>query len=118
MFGDGTHLDIENSQALTRTWTFGNNTVVHGHGTQLDLENYSINALPASSLRLNNLEIAGLKSHNLRCHDATAKLIIENCALGMSQNFSFTSGSITLQQEAHITGTSKFSYQTNQPLIS
>jgi hypothetical protein len=117
VFGNNTHIDIENSQSLMRDWTFQQSAVVHGHGTQLDLDVYTINALPSSILRFNNLSIAGLKAHNIDCHANSTNLIIENCVLGLSQNFSFTAGSITIQQDSKITGTNTFAYATNQPLI-
>lgn len=63
-------------------------------------------------LVIENMDIVGLKKNNIRCLNNTGAITFRNCRLCLSQDFTFSNGSILFDQSVLITGTNKFNYTT------
>lgn len=99
---------------LTGTWVFQGDANLNGNGNTLNLEAGLIRVTPGSTLTIHNVHIEGLKTNNLRCESDLSSLVIEGSEICLSNNYSFTSGSIEFAQDVLISGTNTFSYESSQ----
>lgn len=71
-----------------------------------------LNIADNSTLTIQNAEVMGLKSTNIRCLTDNASLVLENCKLTLSSDYQFHTGSISFKQDVFISGTNKFVYSS------
>jgi len=73
-----------------------------------------ITVTTGAQLTIENAELQGVTNQNLVCVDNTASIILKNCVIRLSQDFSFDVGSVSFEGEVIFTGTNKFIYSSSQ----
>jgi hypothetical protein len=117
-FGDNVRVEVDSDQLVTRDWAFaGNNAMLVGNGNRLTLDVGSIVVRPSSSLHLQTIGIDGLKRNNLRCDAMSSSLVLESSTLYLTNNMSFSTGLLDIVQDVRLTGTTGFTFSSNQVLI-
>lgn len=98
--------------------TFKYNSFIDGQGNVLDLEDAgSIIVDYPGSLTLKNIEITGVKDSNISCLNDQSLLILSNCKLHLSRDFTFNTGELLFDSDVTICGTSRFIYSTTKTSI-
>lgn len=101
--------------ALSATWTFSGFNILTAIGHSCDLSaGGQIVVESGSTLILSNIRMRSVGGNNIRCADATAQLILDDCELNLSSDYSFTVGSLTVNNDVTFRGTSVFTYATSQ----
>ena len=129
VFGPNTSIILAQSSVdgfpcenLTHTYTFRGDVVIDGNNHCWDLGDDSLPGpkgnlviRPGSSLSIQNLTIKNLSGNKIRCLDDTSVLALRNVTLIMDGDFSFTRGSLWIQQgTVDIQGSYTFAYTTSQ----
>lgn len=85
--------------------------VISGRGNELRLlSGGSINVKPGGTLVLEDLILSGLSLSNLGCNFSSSNIILRNCWLQFSNNFTFSIGSLNFDQDVYLTGSVTFNY--------
>lgn len=114
MFIDNTNLVFNSDAEFIVTTTFSGLCTINGNGNKVYLnEDGSLNIASGSQLKLQNLELVGLRQNNLQCLADDAEVIFEDCILTITSNYVFDTGSILFKGDVVISGTSKFTYSAS-----
>lgn len=65
---------------------------------------------PRSSILIENAELQNLSLSSIRCIDDSGTVTLSNCVVTLSQNFTFSRGSILFNNDVIFTGTNQFNY--------
>ncbi len=65
---------------------------------------------PRSSLLIENAELQNLSLSSIRCLDDSGTVTLSNCVIALSQDFTFSQGSILFNNDVVFTGTNQFNY--------
>jgi len=65
---------------------------------------------PRSSLLIENAEFQNLSLSSIRCLDDSGTVTLSNCVIALSQDFTFSRGSILFNNDVVFTGTNQFNY--------
>lgn len=65
---------------------------------------------PRSSLLIENAELDNLSLSSIRCMEDAGTVTLSNCVINLSQNFTFSRGSILFNNDVVFTGTNQFNY--------
>jgi hypothetical protein len=93
-----------------------NSCVISGRGNELRLlSGGSITVNPHATLILEDLYLTGVSGSNIQCNYSDSNLILRNCVLELSSNYTFSLGSINFDQNVYVTGpSSNFIYTSVQ----
>jgi hypothetical protein len=117
-FEDARDVECDANLSLESTWTFSGESILKGRGNILCLGSVGeIVVRKNSSLLLQQASIRELKGYNIRCEDTTSTLSLQSVKLRLSDNYSFTQGSIYVRKKLRINGDHKFIYQSAQTSI-
>lgn len=58
------------------------------------------------------MNLGGLSGTNLSCEDDTASIVFKDCTISLDGDFEFANGSILINRDVTITGTSQFKYSS------
>ncbi len=87
---------------------------ISGGGNALNLRgNGGITVRPGSNLIIEDVELTGLNSMRLRCMTDSAAITLRNSGLTLSDEYTFSRGSMLFDDEVVITGTNSFIYSSN-----
>lgn len=95
---------------------FVGNCKINGRGKRITIgtNGASLIVRPNSQLILEDVEIHGLKSNNLRCMVDNSSIILRNTMLSLDSDYTFSRGSILFEEDTIITGTNKFVYASKR----
>lgn len=106
-------INLDSKVTLSNTWTFSGNCVVDGHTHTLDLNSGSIVVENGSRLRLVNMTIKNISGTNIQCLDNAGSITFDNVTCQLSNNYTFTMGSIDWKNSVLLKGLDTiFSYQS------
>lgn len=93
---------------------FVGNCKINGRGKRITIgtNGASLIVRPNSQLVLEDVEIHGLKSNNLRCMVDNSSIIFRNTMLSLDSDYTFSRGSILFEEDTIITGTNTFVYSS------
>jgi len=109
---DNVHLILDEELEVGITMTFQGNCIIEGTGHRLDISRGAIAA--SGELKFRNLELFGINNNNLRCITESDVIEFVDCRLELSDNYSFTIGSLVFEYEIDITGSTVFIYESTQ----
>ena len=99
---------------LSTIATFYGNCSLNGDGGKFLLnQNGKLKIEAEGQLILRNFELIGLSDNNLTCLNDNSSLILQNCRLTLTSDFTFGTGSILFSQDVVISGTNKFIYSSS-----
>jgi len=117
VFGNETHLILAEQQHTLMPWICQGEVEMFGDKTKVTINPLDdIVVLPHSTLSLHEIELCGLKQNNMRCSGATSAIVLSDSILHIDNDFSFTSGSLTCDQEVMLTGSMMFDYASDGTL--
>jgi len=117
IFGDETHLILAEQQHTLMPWICQGEVEMFGDKTKVTINPLDdIVVLPHSTLSLHEIELCGLKQNNMRCSGSTSAIVLSDSILHIDNDFSFTSGSLTCDQEVMLTGSMMFDYASDSTL--
>jgi len=112
---DSVELFINGDLAVNDRLDFLGSCTIFGQGNLLTLESSGeLVVRPGSDLTLQDLYVKKLDSTNLRCMGNVALLFLKDTVLELFDDFTFTSGAMMFSGDVVISGTNKFSYETDQ----
>ncbi|KKQ48460.1 MAG: hypothetical protein US69_C0022G0014 [candidate division TM6 bacterium GW2011_GWF2_38_10] len=121
IFGDGTVIELANSQRMRRDWTFAGDVRVQGFGNVLSLagslkgHSYcTIGILSPGTLTIDDVVLDGIQDNNLRCIGDNATLTVKNSDVLLSSDYTFTAGTLNIEQDVMIKGPYTFGYETDK----
>ncbi|MFA5075417.1 MAG: hypothetical protein WC436_04935 [Candidatus Babeliales bacterium] len=96
-------IELNAQISLTGTWTFRGNFVIYGNNNTLDLgSSGQIFVEGDSTLQFKDLAIQNLRNSNIKCTTNEGQLILNNCILSQSSDFTFTYGSIEFMNQNYL----------------
>jgi len=111
MLFDNTNLVFNSDAEFIVDTTFYGDCLVDGKGNRVFLnEDGLLKVASGSQLTLKNLELVGLEKSNMECLANDASLIIQNCKLTVTSDYTFDTGSILFKDDVVISGTNKFCF--------
>ncbi|MFH1831930.1 MAG: hypothetical protein ABH827_03960 [bacterium] len=114
IFDTGTVIEIMRPTTLNQNWIFTGDSLIYGYNNTLDLANSNIQISSNSTLTIHSLNITGLKNNNLSATSSNDRITLQNAALILSNNFSYSTGALRFENDVLITGTNTFTYATDQ----
>jgi len=119
VFDDAFNLDemvlVFNSTVVPQgTWNFSKNCRIVGNEHVLDLKDVDQLVVRSNSkVYFENLDIINLQDSKIACLTDNASIVFKNCVLMLSNDYTFSRGSILFDLENVITGSTKFIYSTS-----
>jgi hypothetical protein len=100
------------------TWVIDSNKKIYGNGNKIILgASGEIVVNSGVSLLLDNLEVEGVSSTNVRCLGATSLISLQNADFVLSNNYTFGTGQISVNGTCNIDGSGKtFLFQSANAL--
>jgi hypothetical protein len=114
LFGRNTKIELADCQSMSFPWRFAGNTIIYGDGNVLTLGAQDIGILQSGRLTLQDVILDGVADNNIRCIGDDASLMFKKSVLHLSDDFTFTAGSIQFVEEVILTGGKSFIYQTTR----
>jgi len=74
----------------------------------------SLAVAPGATLTLENVSLDNLQANKLVCQANNSSIVLKNSKLKLSENYTFSVGSIRFEQDVKISGTTIFAYETSQ----
>jgi len=103
---------------LDTSITFSGECVINGRNNVLSLNGTATLVVEeGASLLLQNITVDGVAEDRIRLLDSQSTLSVEDATFILEDDFSFNEGSLDILGNFTITGTSTFSYTTNQQAI-
>ena len=115
VFGEGTTLELAENITLATELTFTGDCTIKGFDKEINFAaGGRLDVYDGSTLRLEDVELCGVgyAEDNLRCRTNDGSIVLQNCKLGIANNYSFSYGSMLFKEDVRITGTSTFEYST------
>ncbi len=114
IFGHSCRVELGEPQTLSRTWSFAGQSLLDARNNAITLgtgANY-LSSLISSSLTLANVPLLNVRDNNIRTAHNNAALIFNNAQLNLSSDFTYSIGSILINNDVILRGTSMFNYST------
>lgn len=114
LFFNNTKVILNSDVNLNVPMHFSGTSILSGRGNGLNfVSSGRIAVRPGSTLIIEDLELRNLGGTKLRCFTDAASITFKNSILNLSQDYTFSRGSILFTQDVAISGTNKFIYTTN-----
>jgi hypothetical protein len=114
IFGDDCRVELAEPQTLSRTWSFAGTSLLDGHNNSITLgtENNFLSTLISSSLTIANAHLLNVRNNNIRAANNNAAIIFNNAQIYLSSDFTYSIGSMVINNDVTLRGTSIFNYST------
>ncbi len=83
---------------------------INGRGKRINLTAGSFIVRPGATLTIEDAEIQGMGSSNLRCMTNDGAIILRNSIVTLAREYTFSQGSLLFAENVVLTGTNKFNY--------
>jgi len=88
---------------------------ISGRGKRLTLASGAgIVVRPGATLLLDDVELAGVGGNNLACMTNAGLITLRQCQIDLAKNFTFSNGSLFLQETVALTGTNAFVFSSGR----
>jgi hypothetical protein len=114
IFGDDCRVELVEPQTLSRTWSFAGQSLLDGHNNSITLGtgNNFLSSLISSSLTIANANLLNVRDNNIRAANNNAAIIFNNAQIYLSSDFTYSIGSMVINNDVTLRGTSIFNYST------
>jgi hypothetical protein len=114
IFGQNCRIELAEPQTLSRTWSFAGQSLLDGHNKSITLGtgNNFLSSLISSSLTIANLNLLNVRDNNIRAANNNAAIIFNNAQIYLSSDFTYSIGSMVINNDVTLRGTSIFNYST------
>jgi hypothetical protein len=114
IFGQSCRVELGEPQTLSRTWSFAGQSLLDAHNNSITVGTgaHYLSSLVSSSLTIANASLLNVRDNNLRTADNNAALIFNNAQLNLSSDFTYSTGSMLINNDVVLRGTSIFNYST------
>jgi WD40 repeat protein len=114
IFGDDCRVELAEPQTLSRTWSFAGQSLLDGHNNSITLGtgNNFLSSLITSSLTIANANLLNVRDNNIRAANNNAAIIFNNAQIYLSSDFTYSIGSMVINNDVTLRGTSIFNYST------
>jgi hypothetical protein len=114
IFGDECRVELAKPQTLSRTWSFAGQSLLDGHNKSITLGtgNNFLSTLISSSLTIANANLLNVRDNNIRAANNNAAIIFNNAQIYLSSDFTYSIGSMVINNDVTLRGTSIFNYST------
>ncbi|TET34768.1 hypothetical protein E3J61_02410 [Candidatus Dependentiae bacterium] len=107
------HINLCCNTSLASTWTFQGTVTINGQGNEFALSSDAALVVDEGSrLVLKDITITGIKENNIRCLYDDASIKMEDAALILDGDYTFTTGSLLFHLDTCISGTNSFTYDS------
>ena len=114
---DNTNLIINSDTTIDAPLNFYGTCLIDTQGNKLTIGSQGeILVADTGTLTIKNASISNLKNNNLRCEQTNGTISLKNCSLYLSNNFEYNTGSIILDRDIIISGTTQFTYSSPSQL--
>ena len=104
-----------NDLTISETLKFQGNCILNGHGSEIYLNNNGkIIIAPNSTLKIQHTTLSGISTNKIICESNSSKLILDSIEWYQDGNYSFTQGSLKIQNTVAFGGGYIFSYESSQ----
>ncbi len=110
-FGDGSVIEYSMPTVLSHDLQFAGNAIIRGLGYSIDLSTHYLGIRQPGLLTLQDIVFNNVDDHKIRCIGDNASIVFRNSDLVLDGNFTFSTGSFTIQDDVIITGTHTFSFE-------
>jgi hypothetical protein len=83
---------------------------INGRGKRINLSSGSFIVRPGATLTIEDAEIQGMGSTNLRCMTNDGSIVLRNSIVTLAREYTFSQGSLLFSENVILTGTNKFNY--------
>jgi len=97
---DGSYLDLQNTLALSDTWTIDGTVYINANGNIIDLSNGNLTITAGSKLYIVDGHIAGLDNNTVMFEGSTSALYVVGSTLALEGDITITSGRIIVEGES------------------
>jgi hypothetical protein len=114
IFGDDCRVELAEPQTLSRTWSFAGQSLLDGQNNSITLGtgNNFLSSLITSSLTIANANLLNVRDNNIRAANNNAAIIFNNAQIYLSSDFTYSIGSMVINNDVTLRGTSIFNYST------
>jgi uncharacterized protein with WD repeat len=114
IFGDDCRVELAEPQTLSRTWSFAGQSLLDGQNKSITLGtgNNFLSSLRSASLTIANANLLNVRDNNIRAANNNAAIIFNNAQIYLSSNFTYSIGSMAINNDVTLRGTSIFNYST------
>ncbi len=124
IFGTGTTVELADDDAVPTSnlikLTAQGTVLLAGRGHTLDISTQA-NALevkPGAQLTLHDITLFGLHDYNMRCLSPSARIVLNDADLLMTNNYTFSEGAMTFSGDVIISGRGHtFAYQSAEQSV-
>ncbi len=110
-FGDESVIEYSMPGVLAHDLQFAGNAIIRGSGYSIDLSTHYLGIRQPGLLTLQDIVFNNVDDHKIRCIGDNASIVFRNSDLVLDGNFTFSTGSFTIQDDVIITGTHTFSFE-------
>jgi len=108
-------IDINSPVKATLPWKFIDTCIIYGNGNTISFDDDAgLVVAPGAHLILDNVILEDLTTNKLQCLYDNSSITLRDCTLQLFQDFTFSTGSMTFEQDVVISGTVPFYYTTDQ----
>lgn len=83
---------------------------INGRGKRINLSSGSFIVRPGATLTIEDAEIQGMGSSNLRCMTNNGAITLRNSIVTLAREYTFSQGALLFAENVVLTGTNKFNY--------
>ncbi|MDR3550808.1 MAG: hypothetical protein P4L31_05300 [Candidatus Babeliales bacterium] len=113
--GNNGIINLNANVVLSDVWTFSNICELKGNGNILNLDDTgALIVAPGSQLTLRNITLSNVKGSNLRCADDTGHIVLDNVHIIQTDDYSFSTGSMSFVNQIDWQGSFTFLYDSLQ----
>lgn len=113
-FADNCVVNVYPNDTWTQALTFGQNTILCGKSGALTLGvTASIISTNAIGLRIKDITLKGITNNNIACSSNSAQIIFDNVVMNLSGNFTFGTGTFSVDNHLRIFGPYIFIYNSS-----
>ena len=107
-------IDLHAETRLKGQWCFQDHCTINGHGNSLYLgEDGILSICGGTQLRIRDA-VLHTSSNNFYCYDDDSSIVLDNVTWVFDSDFTFTQGSIKLENNVDFIGSSSFVYESSQ----
>jgi hypothetical protein len=113
-FGNNCEIELDDATLIEKVWKCLGNVKVYGNGHQLSIFDDSTGIVvgPASQVLFSHLTLSGIEAARVRCMSNECSLIFNDVDLVLSNDYTFTVGSMRFQRDVIWTSTMQWRYES------
>ncbi len=101
IFGTGCRVHIDNINLITRVWRCAGQAEIYGRGNEVIIfdDESGIEVSPASQVLIHDIRLSGVEGTRVYCLTNESSILFDNAQIVLSNNYSFTMGSMKFYRD-------------------